>query len=242
MPYLLSNFDLVTESLTLMPGKSSSPAAASSYRRCTPVVVSSVTPISSRLIRVHRSGSASRLARSVSSTTRYSCGSSAVASGTTPAASKATPRCTRSVASPPSSRIRFGPSKPSALQSKMRSVQAQYSSRLSPFHANTGTPAGASTEPVGPTATAAAASSWVEKMLQLAQRTWAPSATRVSISTAVCTVMCSDPAMRAPASGCVGPNSSRNAIRPGISFSARRIWCRPASARERSATRNSRMR
>ena len=124
----------------------------------------------------------------------------------------------------------------------MRSVQAQYSSRLSPFHANTGTPAGASTEPVGPTATAAAASSWVEKMLQLAQRTWAPSATRVSISTAVCTVMCSDPAMRAPASGCVGPNSSRNAIRPGISFSARRIWCRPASASERSATRNSRMR
>jgi hypothetical protein len=106
----------------------------------------------------------------------------------------------------------------------MRSVQPQYSSSVSPFQAKTGTPAGSSTVPVGPTATAAAASSCVEKMLQLAQRTWAPSATSVSISTAVCTVMCSDPAMRAPASGCVGPNSSRRDIRPGISFSARRIW------------------
>ncbi len=120
--------------------------------------------------------------------------------------------------------MRFGPSKPSADQSKMRSVQAQYSSSVSPFHAKTGTPAGASTVPVGPTATAAAASSCVEKMLQLAHRTCAPSATSVSMSTAVCTVMCSDPAIRAPASGWVGPNSSRRAISPGISFSASRIW------------------
>ena len=52
-------------------------------------------------------------------------------------------------------------------------------------------------------AIAAAAWSWVEKMLQLAQRTSAPSATRVSISTAVWIVMCSEPVMRAPFSGCV---------------------------------------
>ena len=45
MPYLLSNFDFVTESLTLMAGKSRPPASASWYRRCTPVVVSSVTPL-----------------------------------------------------------------------------------------------------------------------------------------------------------------------------------------------------
>ena len=45
VPYLLSNFDLVTESLTLMAGKSSVPACANSYRRWTPVVVSSVTPL-----------------------------------------------------------------------------------------------------------------------------------------------------------------------------------------------------
>ena len=42
------------------------------------------------------------------------------------------------------------------------------------------------------------------------------------MSTAVCTVMCSDPAIRAPFSGCDAPNSSRSAMRPGISFSARR--------------------
>ena len=50
----------------------------------------------------------------------------------------------------------------------------QYSSSVSPFQAKTGTPAGFSTVPFGPTATAAAAWSWVEKMLQLAQRTRAP--------------------------------------------------------------------
>ncbi len=38
-------------------------------------------------------------------------------------------------------------------------------------------------------------------MLQEAQRTSAPSAVSVSMSTAVCTVMCSEPAMRAPVSG-----------------------------------------
>ena len=44
-PYLLSNLDLVTESLTLIAGNSSVPALAISYSRCTPVVVSSVTPM-----------------------------------------------------------------------------------------------------------------------------------------------------------------------------------------------------
>ena len=52
-------------------------------------------------------------------------------------------------------------------------------------------------------AIAAAAWSWVEKMLQEAQRTSAPSAFSVSISTAVWIVMCSEPAMRAPFSGCL---------------------------------------
>ena len=84
-------------------------------------------------------------------------------------------------------------------------VHHQYSSSVSPFQAKTGTPAGASTVPSGPTATAAAAWSWVEKMLQEAQRTSAPSATRVSMSTAVWMVMCSEPAMRAPASGLESP-------------------------------------
>jgi hypothetical protein len=81
-------------------------------------------------------------------------------------------------------------------------VHHQYSSSVSPFQANTGTPLGASAVPSGPTTTAAAAWSWVEKMLHDAQRTSAPRATRVSMSTAVWIVMCSDPAMRAPARGC----------------------------------------
>ena len=82
------------------------------------------------------------------------------------------------------------------------SVHHQYSSSVSPFQAKTATPFGSSGVPSGPTTTAAAAWSCVEKMLQLAQRTSAPRATRVSISTAVCTVMWSEPVIRAPFSGC----------------------------------------
>jgi hypothetical protein len=62
-------------------------------------------------------------------------------------------------------------------------------------------PFGSSGVPSGPTTTAAAAWSWVEKMLHDTQRTSAPSSARVSISTAVCTVMCRLPMMRVPASG-----------------------------------------
>ena len=51
-------------------------------------------------------------------------------------------------------------------------------------------------------AIAAAAWSCVEKMLHEAQRISAPSAFSVSISTAVWMVMCSEPVMRAPFSGC----------------------------------------
>ena len=65
---------------------------------------------------------------------------------------------------------------------------------------------------------AAAAWSWVEKMLHEAQRTSAPSAVSVSISTAVWMVMCSEPVMRAPLSGWVFANSSRMAIRPAFRF------------------------
>lgn len=93
--------------------------------------------------------------------------------------------------------------------------------------AKTGTPAAAM---------AAAAWSWVEKMLHEAQRTSAPSAVRVSISTAVWMVMCRLPAMRAPLRICWGPYSARVAIRPGISVSAMAISLRPKSASEMSLT------
>src|SRR5262249_17620781 len=107
------------------------------------------------------------------------------------------------------------------------SVHHQYSSSVSPFHAYTGTPL---------SAIAAAAWSWVEKMLQLHHRTWAPSAVSVSMSTAVWIVMCNDPVIRAPFTGCSSANSARNAMRPGISCSASSISLRPNAARDRSAT------
>src|SRR4051794_1670508 len=73
-------------------------------------------------------------------------------------------------------------------------------------------------------------------MLQLHHRTCAPSAVRVSMSTAVCTVMCNEPVMRAPFSGWASANSARNAMSPGISCSASSISLRPNAARDRSAT------
>ena len=118
----------------------------------------------------------------------------------------------------------FGPRSPN---SKIRWVNSQYSSSDSPLRANTGVP---------PAAIAAAAWSWVEKMLQEAQRTSAPSALSVSISTAVWMVMWREPETRAPLSGCRAAYSSRIAISAGISLSAMAISLRPQSASARSAT------
>jgi hypothetical protein len=56
------------------------------------------------------------------------------------------------------------------------------------------------------------------------------------MSTAVWMVMCSEPVIRAPRSGRLGPYSSRSDIRPGISCSASWISLRPNAASERSAT------
>src|SRR6267143_2729909 len=99
------------------------------------------------------------------------------------------------VASPPSSSTMFGvqpPVGPLAGPRRVCSMHHSYSSSVSPFQAKTGTPRAA---------IAAAAWSWVEKMLQEAQRTSAPSSSSVSMSTAVWIVMCREPVMRAPASG-----------------------------------------
>ena len=129
------------------------------------------------------------------------------------------------VTSPPSSTTSSGPLWPGWVIAS--SVQSQYSSSDSPFHANTGTP---------DLAIAAAAWSWVEKMLHEAQRTEAPRSFSVSIRTAVWIVMCSEPVMRTPLSGCALACLPRIDIRPGISCSAISISLRPQSASERSAT------
>src|SRR5262245_52595887 len=75
-------------------------------------------------------------------------------------------------------------------------------------------------------------------MLQETQRTSAPRSVRVSIRTAVWTVMWSEPMILAPASGFFPRYSDRRAIKPGISCSASRISWRPKSPRERSLTLN----
>src|SRR5215469_9104098 len=177
-PYLLSNFDLVTESLTLIAGNLRLPSRCISYRRCTPVVVSSVTPLIDATVEVHLPGWSASELRSRSRMTLHSSESPSAGLGTAPAASYSAPLWTNRVASPPSSRIMLG-SAPSGQVSAC-SVHHQYSSSVSPFQAKTATPFGSSGVPSGPTATAAAAWSWVEKMLQLAHRTSAPSATSVS--------------------------------------------------------------
>src|SRR5438128_317104 len=115
-------------------------------------------------------------------------------------------------------------------------VHHQYSSSVSPFQAKTAAPRGLAGVPPRPTATAAAAVSCVLKMLHEAQRTSAPRSISVSISTAVCTVMCSEPVMRAPPSGLAAAYRARSAMSPGISCSARRISLRPSSASARSFT------
>ena len=55
-PYLLSNFDLVTLSFTLIAGTGSSPFLCRSYRRWTPVVVSSDTPLMASRVLVNQPG------------------------------------------------------------------------------------------------------------------------------------------------------------------------------------------
>ena len=82
--------------------------------------------------------------------------------------------CNNIVRSPPSSNIRFGFQ--SFFPLIVCSMHHQYSSSVSPFHANTGIPFAA---------IAAAAWSCVENILQDDHLTSAPRATKVSIKTAV---------------------------------------------------------
>ena len=76
---------------------------------------------------VHRCESSVKVRASVSRTTVYSSDVSASGLGTTPAASNSLPLCTRSVASPPSSRIMFGPLPSGHI--RICSVHHQYSGK-----------------------------------------------------------------------------------------------------------------
>src|SRR3954452_10382169 len=134
-PYLLSNLLLVTESLTLIAGNSSVPSRKRSYRRRTPVVVSSETPLMSLEMLVQCCGLVSTERASTRSTSLNSSLSVLSCDGTTPVFSYSTPRCSSIVMSPPSSSRTVSP--PSA-KSKTFSASSQYSASDSPFHAKTG--------------------------------------------------------------------------------------------------------
>merc|ERR1719182_339718 len=228
-PYTLSNLDLVTQSLILMAGNKSSPLAAISFKRITPVVVSSLTPLHFLAILVY-------LVLSTGMESLRSCrmhlnsGLSVLAgSGKVPSlanlVSNSRPLWIKSVASPPSTSW-SQPSSPGTVI--ICSVHHQYSGRVSPFHAKT--------VEVPALAIAAAAWSCVLKMLHEHQRTLAPNSANVSISTPVWIVMCSEPLMLSPLNGCAGPNSARAAMRPGISISASESSLRPNSAKPISFT------
>ena len=110
-----------------------------------------MTPLMRAAIRVHFVGSVFSVRCSRPSTIASSGFDADVGSGTSPAFSYSTPLCSSSVASPPSSRIMFGPvGSPSAPSGHVIicSVHHQYSSSVSPFQANTGTPCGSSTRAV----------------------------------------------------------------------------------------------
>merc|ERR1719389_177258 len=198
-PKTLSNLDLVTQSFTLIAGKSNSPLAAISLKRCTPVVVSSLTPLHFAAMRVHLVLSAWMESLMVWSTHLNSGFVVLLGSGSEPSlanfSSYSLPLWIKSVASPPSSTSWSQPSLPG--QVIICSVHHQYSGRVSPFQAKT--------VAVPAFAIAAAAWSCVLKMLHDAHRTFAPSAVSVSMSTPVWIVMWSDPEMFIPLKGCLGP-------------------------------------
>merc|ERR1719456_888319 len=195
-PYTLSNLDLVTQSFTLIAGNRSSPLAAISFKRCTPVVVSSLTPLHLAAILVYFVLS-DGIESFKSCKMHLNSGLSVLfGSGRLPSlanfSSNSLPLWIKSVASPPSSTSWSQPSLPGTVI--ICSVHHQYSGKVSPFHANT--------VDVPALAMAAAAWSCVLKMLQEHQRTLAPIAARVSIKTPVWIVMCKEPLMFNPLNGC----------------------------------------
>merc|ERR1740133_268915 len=167
-PYTLSNLDFVTQSFTLMAGNNSSPLAAISFKRCTPVVVSSLTPWHFFAILLYLVLSAGMESFKSCKMHLNSALSVLAGSGKLPSfayfSSNSLPLWIKRVASPPSSTSKSQPSWPGTVI--ICSVHHQYSGRVSPFHAKT--------VEVPALAIAAAAWSWVLKMLQEHQRTLAP--------------------------------------------------------------------
>ena len=130
--------DLVTESLTLIAGNSSSPASTISYRRCTPVVVSSVTPLMPSPIFVQRWGSSVERAgeRVEDHLVLLRLSRRGVGDRAGSLVLGALVHEQRGVAAIVEDHVRAGePSSPSEGQPSTCSVHHQYSSSVSPFQA-----------------------------------------------------------------------------------------------------------
>merc|ERR1719272_631723 len=138
-PYTLSNFDFVTQSLTLIAGNSNSPLAAISFNLITPVVVSTLTPWQALAIRVYLVLSAGIESFNNCKMHLNSALSVLAGSGKVPSlanfASNSLPLWINKVASPPSSTSMSQPSAPGTVI--ICSVHHQYSGSVSPFQANT---------------------------------------------------------------------------------------------------------
>src|ERR1700691_1451961 len=136
-PYRLSNFDLVTESFTLMAGPNTLPCSIILYSRCTPVVVSSETPRHSAATLCQCCGSSAYTFFSRSLITCSSWLPLGVFTQPSPSSSSY-PLWISSVTSPPSSTTGCAPLPPWCASAGY--VHDQSSSSDSPFHAHTGTP------------------------------------------------------------------------------------------------------
>merc|ERR1719203_875250 len=132
-PYTLSNLDFVTQSFTLIAGNKSSPLAAISFNRWTPVVVSSLTPLHFAAIRVYLVGSVG--IESFSNCKMHLNSALSVLEGSgrdlslAYFSSNSLPLCINNVASPPSSTSWSQPSQPGTVI--ICSVHHQYSGSVS---------------------------------------------------------------------------------------------------------------
>merc|ERR1719511_471257 len=138
-PYTLSNLLLVTQSFTLIAGKSNSPLAAISFNLCTPVVVSPLTPLHLAAMRVYFVLSNGMESFNNCRMHLNSALSVLLGSGRLPSlanfSSYSFPLCINKVALPPSSTNWSHPSAPGTVI--ICSVHHQYSGKVSPFQANT---------------------------------------------------------------------------------------------------------
>ena len=234
-PYLLSNFDLVTASLTLMAGNSSSPRSCISTRRWTPVVVSSETPLMPLAIEVHRVGVLGQAAgqHGQHHGELLGVGGRRVRHGTGLLELDALVDEQGGVATVVEDQVRALAAGPA--QDLLGAPPVVLEGLALPGE-DRARPAGRRRSRRAPRPRRRRRGPGSRRCCSWPTAPRRRGRSSVSISTAVWIVMWSEPVMRAPARGLAAPNSARMAMSPGISCSASTISLRPNSASDRSAT------